>query len=405
MERPDFFSLKNGSKSKLPFSNKEYEERLKKIRTAMSKNNLDMIILTSMHNIAYHTGFIYCSFGRPYGCVITEKKIVTISANIDASQPWRHSFCENIIYTDWKRDNFLKAIVSIIGRDEPPKNIGIENDHVTLEIKEKLKSLFSFSKFSDVSKDLMQLRMIKSSEEIDIIKNGARIADIGAEEMVKHIKVGASELEIATVGRDKMEMEIAKTYPEAEYMDTWVWFQSGINTDGAHNPKTSRKLKSGDILSLNTFPMISGYYTALERTLFLNEINDASLKAWEANITVHKKGLELIKPGAKCSEICKELNDLFAQLGYLQYRTFGYGHSFGVLSHFYGRESGLELREDIHTILEPNMVISMEPMIMIPEGKPGAGGYREHDILVIKENGTENITKFPFGPEHNIVKN
>ena len=405
MERPDFFSLKNGSKSKLPFSNKEYEERLKKIRTVMSKNNLDMIILTSMHNIAYHTGFIYCSFGRPYGCVITEKKIVTISANIDASQPWRHSFCENIIYTDWKRDNFLKAIVSIIGRDEPPKNIGIENDHVTLEMKEKFKSLFSSSKFSDISKDLMKLRMIKSSEEIDIIKNGARIADIGAEEMVKHIKVGASELEIATVGRDKMEMEIAKTYPEAEYMDTWVWFQSGINTDGAHNPKTSRKLKSGDILSLNTFPMISGYYTALERTLFLNEINDASLKAWEANITVHKKGLELIKPGAKCSEICKELNDLFAQLGYLQYRTFGYGHSFGVLSHFYGRESGLELREDIHTILEPNMVISMEPMIMIPEGKPGAGGYREHDILVIKENGTENITKFPFGPEHNIVKN
>ena len=405
MERPDFFSLKNGSKSKLPFSNKEYEERLKKIRTAISKNNLDMIILTSMHNIAYYTGFIYCSFGRPYGCVITEKKIVTISANIDASQPWRHSFCENIIYTDWKRDNFLKAIVSIIGRDEPPKNIGIENDHVTLEMKEKFKSLFSSSKFNDVSKDLMKLRMIKSSEEIDIIKNGARIADIGAEEMVKHIKVGASELEIATVGRDKMEMEIAKTYPEAEYMDTWVWFQSGINTDGAHNPKTSRKLKSGDILSLNTFPMISGYYTALERTLFLNEINDASLKAWEANITVHKKGLELIKPGAKCSEICKELNDLFAQLGYLQYRTFGYGHSFGVLSHFYGRESGLELREDIHTILEPNMVISMEPMIMIPEGKPGAGGYREHDILVIKENGTENITKFPFGPEHNIVKN
>ena len=404
MKRPDFFSLENGTKSKLPFSKKEYQERLKKLREVMNSNNLDMIILTSMHNIAYYTGFIYCSFGRSYGCVITEKKIVTISANIDAGQPWRHSFSENIIYTDWKKDNFLRAIVSIIGRDEPPKNIGIENDHVTLEMKEKLVSLFNFSKFNDVSKDLMKLRMIKSNEEIDIIKNGARIADIGAEEIVKHIKVGASELEIATIGRDKMEFEIAKTYPDAEYMDTWVWFQSGINTDGAHNPKTSRKLISGDILSLNTFPMISGYYTALERTLFLDKVDDASLKAWEANVKVHKRGLELIKPKAKCSEICKELNDLFAQLGYLQYRTFGYGHSFGVLSHFYGRESGLELREDIDTILEPNMVISMEPMIMIPEGKPGAGGYREHDILVINENGTENISKFPFGPEHNIIK-
>ncbi len=405
MERPDFFELKNGDKVKLPFTDKEYQNRLSKIRKVMLNQDIDMTILTSMHNVAYYTGFIYCSFGRPYGCVITQEKIVTISANIDASQPWRRSHCDNIIYTDWKRDNFLKAIVSIIGRNDPPKIIGIENDHVTLDIKDKLNSIFSDAIFKNVANHLMKLRMIKSDEEIDIIKNGARIADLGAEEIVKNIKPGQTEIEIAIKGRDKMEREIAKTYPEAEYMDTWVWFQSGINTDGAHNPKTNRALKKGDILSLNTFPMISGYYTALERTLFVEEVDDTSLKAWEANVKVHKRGLELIKPGIKCSEICEELNDLYAQLGYLQYRTFGYGHSFGMLSHFYGREAGLELREDIDTVLEKNMVISMEPMIMIPEGKPGAGGYREHDILVIKENSTENISRFPLGPEENIIKN
>ena len=404
MERPDFFTLKNGEKAKLPFSNEEYNQRLNKLRSIMDKDNLDMIILTSMHNIAYYSGFIYCSFGRPYGCIITEKKIVTISANIDASQPWRRSHCENIIYTDWKKDNFLKAITSIIDENKIPKNIGIENDHITLEMNEKIQSIFSASAFTDISKKLMKLRMIKSKEEIEIIKNGARIADIGGEEIVKNIKEGATELEIAITGRDKMEKEIAKTYPDAEYMDTWVWFQSGINTDGAHNPKTNRKLVNGDILSLNTFPMISGYYTALERTLFLDNVNDESLKAWEANVKVHKRGLELIKPGVKCSDICNELNELFAELGYLQYRTFGYGHSFGVLSHFYGREAGLELREDIDTVLEENMVISMEPMILIPEGNPGAGGYREHDILVIGKDRSENITKFPFGPEHNVIK-
>ena len=404
MERPDFFELKNGSKAKLPFSDQEYQNRLNKIRKTMSKKKMDMVILTSMHNIAYYTGFIYCSFGRPYGCVITEKKIVTISANIDASQPWRRSNCDNVIYTDWKKDNFLRAIVSIVGRDEPPKNIGIEEDHLTLELMNKVRSIFNFSIFKDISKKLMNLRMIKSEEEIKIIKNGATIADLGAEEIVKNIKPGETELELAIQGRDRMEREIAKKYPDAEYMDTWVWFQSGINTDGAHNPKTNRKLKIGDILSLNTFPMISGYYTALERTLFLETVDDASLKAWEANVKVHKRGIELIKPGVKCSEICSELNDLFAQLGYIEYRTFGYGHSFGMLSHFYGREVGLELREDIETVLEKNMVISMEPMIMIPEDKPGAGGYREHDILVIGENNSENITKFPFGPEKNIIK-
>ncbi len=87
----------------------------------------------------------------------------------------------------------------------------------------------------------------------------------------------------------------------------------------------------------------------------------------------------------------------------LQYRTFGYGHSFGVLSHYYGREAGLELREDIDTVLEPGMVVSIEPMLWIPEGQPGAGGYREHDILVIGEDGAENITGYPYGPGFNVV--
>ena len=405
MERPNFFQLKNGKRVKLPFSNHEYENRLNKLRLVMDKKNLDIIILTSMHNIAYYSGFIYCSFGRSYGCVITKNEIYTVSSNIDASQPWRRSHCENVIYTDWKRDNFFKAIISIIGQKNIPKSIGIENDHITIEIKEKLSSIFNFSVFSDISKDLMKLRMIKSSEEIKIIKNGARIADIGGEEIVKNICEGNTEIEVSIAGRDRMEREIAKSYPDAEYMDTWVWFQSGINTDGAHNPKTKRKLINGDILSLNTFPMISGYYTALERTLFLDHVDDESLKVWEANVKVHKRGLELIKPGAKCSDICLELNELFLELGYLQYRTFGYGHSFGMLSHFYGRESGLELREDIDTVLVENMVVSMEPMIMIPEGNPGAGGYREHDILIVGKDNSENITKFPFGPEHNIIKN
>ena len=74
-----------------------------------------------------------------------------------------------------------------------------------------------------------------------------------------------------------------------------------------------------------------------------------------------------------------------------------------MLSHYYGREAGLELREDIDTVLEPNMVVSMEPMLTIPEGQPGAGGYREHDILVLTENGSENITGFPYGPDHNVI--
>jgi creatinase len=49
------------------------------------------------------------------------------------------------------------------------------------------------------------------------------------------------------------------------------------------------------------------------------------------------------------------------------------------------------------------MVISMEPMLTIPEGQAAAGGYREHDILIITEDGNENITGYPYGPEFNVV--
>lgn len=201
-----------------------------------------------------------------------------------------------------------------------------------------------------------------------------------------------------------MVREIASSYPFVELMDTWTWFQSGINTDGAHNPVTNKKIESGDILSLNCFPMIFGYYTALERTLFCEHASDEHLALWEKNCAVHKKGMALIKPGVRCCDIASELNEMYREWDLLQYRSFGYGHSFGVLSHYYGREASVEIREDIGTELEPGMVVSMEPMIMLPEGNPGAGGYREHDILIMTETGAENITQFPFGPEHMIVR-
>lgn len=400
MKRPEFFTSHNGEKAPLPFSRDEYARRLAELRRIMDTRDIPVVIMTSMHNIAYYSGFLYCSFGRPYACVVTADACTTVSANIDAGQPWRRSVDENVIYTDWQRNNYWRAVKSLVGG---ATRIGIEGDHLTLAQRDLALEFLDTPELVDIAPDTMRARMLKSEEEITLIKAGAHTADIGGYAMHAAIKAGATELEVAMAGRDAMEAEIARAYPEAEYRDTWVWFQSGLNTDGAHNPVTNRVMEKGDILSLNAFPMISGYYTALERTLFVEEVDAASLKLWEANVAAHELGISLIKPGAVCSEICAEINRFFESVGLLQYRSFGYGHSFGVLSHYYGREAGLELREDIDTVLEPNMVVSMEPMIWVPEGTPGAGGYREHDILVIGEDGAENITGFPYGPEHNTV--
>ena len=396
-------SIQNGNKVKGTFTADEMNRRLTALRKQMAADEIDAALFTSIHNVNYFSDFLYCAFGRPYGLVVTEDDATTISANIDGGQPWRRSFGQNLVYTDWQRDNFFRAVQDLLSHYGKIR-LGIEADHLTLERLDKLKGALPGAEVVDIGAATMRQRMVKSAEEIAVIKEGARIGDIGGFAAVEAIEVGAGEHEIALHATQAMVKEIAKSFPHAELMDTWTWLQSGTNTDGAHNPVTSRRVELGDILSLNCFPMIAGYYTALERTLFCESASDAHHKFWAINIEVHKRGLELIKPGIRCCDIASELNNIYKQYGVLERRTFGYGHSFGVLSHYYGREAGLELREDIETVLEPDMVVSMEPMIMIPEGEPGSGGYREHDILILTHDGADNITKFPIGPEHNIIR-
>ena len=292
--RKEFFELKNGEKAILPFSDAEFESRLSKLRKVISDKGIDFVVFTSMQNIAYYSGFLYCSFGRPYALIVSIDKNITVSANIDLSQPWRRSYGDNVIYTDWKRDNYWRAVCSIVGHG---KIVGIESDHITLQQNEKLKEFLNPKQVKDVSRDIMKIRMIKSLEEMNLIRGGAAIADIGGSAIIESVKPGMREIDIAMIGRDAMEKAIADRFPNSELRDTWVWFQSGINTDGAHNPVTTRKLKVGDILSLNTFPMISGYYTALERTLWVGEPDKESLKVWEANVGAHELGLSLINEG------------------------------------------------------------------------------------------------------------
>ena len=202
MKRSDFFQFTNGSKVPLPFSDKEYENRLKGLRKIIAEKNLDAVILTSLQNIAYYSGFLYCSFGRPYACVVTSQRSIVVSANIDAGQPGRRCYGENLIYTDWERDNYFKAIISLVKK---VKKIGIEKDHLTMERYQNLKDSLGNPEMIDISPYTMLQRMIKSEEEIVLIKSGAKIADIGGEAIVKEIKVGATEIDIAMAGRDAME--------------------------------------------------------------------------------------------------------------------------------------------------------------------------------------------------------
>jgi creatinase len=401
MERARFVDYSNNGERGTPtFSPSEMKRRQDAIRAHMAAQAIDAALFSSYHNICYLSDFLFCYFGRRYGLIIDHEKATSISAGIDGGQPWRRTFGGNVTYTDWQKDNYFQAVR---GLTKGVKRLGIEFDHINLDTMALLKTEFPEMEFVDIAAPAMRMRMIKSDEEIGHITKMTRIADLGGAACVEATKVGVPEHEIALHSTATMVREIANVWPHGELMDTWTWFQSGLNTDGAHNPVTSRKLERGDILSLNCFPMVAGYYVALERTLFCETATDENIRLWEINCAVHDRGKALLVPGNKCSDIAKELNTMYEEHQLLRFRSFGYGHSFGVLCHYYGREAGLELREDCHTVLEPGMVISMEPMITIPNHLPGAGGYREHDILVITEAGNQNVTGHPYGPEHMII--
>lgn len=182
MQMPKTIQIKNGEKVSPTFSAQEYANRQGKLRAYLAQNNIDAAVFTSYHNINYYSDFLYCSFGRPYALVVTQDSAVTISANIDGGQPWRRTVgTENIVYTDWQRDNYFVAIQQAL-----PKagRIGIEFDHLNLLNRDKLASRYPQAELVDIAAPCMRMRMIKSAEEHAIIRHGARVADIGGAAIV-----------------------------------------------------------------------------------------------------------------------------------------------------------------------------------------------------------------------------
>ena len=150
---------------------------------------------------------------------------------------------------------------------------------------------------SDLGEDTGRQRMIKSEEEMAVTRIGAAAADVGGEACKAALRPGVEEWEVGLEVVEAMTRYMAANIDDkAEIMDAWAWIQSGINSDGCHNPMTRRKVVEGDIIMLNCFPeSMQGYYNALERTFFLGHADSASLKYWETNCEVHRRGLELIK--------------------------------------------------------------------------------------------------------------
>lgn len=155
MQLPSLIEIPNGEKVVPTFSDAEMQGRLARLRDYMAKNDVDAVVLTSYHNINYFSDFVYCKFGRDYGLVVTQDRFTTVTANIDGGQPFRRNrLGDNIVYTDWQKDNFFKAVKQLC---EGKRRVAVEFDHMTLQNKQKLVDVLGDVELVDAGAPTMKI--------------------------------------------------------------------------------------------------------------------------------------------------------------------------------------------------------------------------------------------------------
>ena len=381
------------------FSDVEMERRLAGLRDLMDFIGLEAVVCTSFHNVLYYSNFWMTPFGRGHYAVIPRRGApAVIAPRIEFDRPEKLSWFEDVrIYWDTRSplDGAVRYVSEVLAdRGIERGRIGVEEDYIPHALYRGFAGALEQFDLVDVSHAIMRQQCVKSDEEVAHIRAGAEVATLGAEAFEAALSAGIREIDVARRAVTAMEDEIARRFPEAEQDGTFSWCQFGMeHTYVAHNPNTTRELQPNELISLNVFPMIAGYYHLLERSIFVGDMPDEVRKPFEVCSEAHEAGISAVKPGVRCNEIDEHVDPVFEKAGYLQDRTFGTGHSFGIMGQWYGRDEIGELRPYNDTVLEKNMVISIEPMISVP----GIGGFRHADMLLVTEDGAEVLTTYRRG--------
>ncbi len=386
------------------WSEQEMRRRLSNLHALMDEKGLDAVILTSIHNVLYHTGFYCPPVGRLHSTIVPRGGEPTLIASTieDLRTIYNCYYSDVRLFDDWER-NAQESNLKIWGEVLNDHGIssgrlGIEEDVLPVQFMRRIEQDLKGFEFVDVGYDTMRRRLVKSAEEIAIIRHGVELCEIGGYAAIDALKPGITEVEAANACNVAIAAEMRKRFPDIEYDDlnNKCLFQTGpFRSRVGHTMNAHRVVQKGEMISNNPYAIIAGYYHVLERSMYWGHIPDDALEVFKTNVRAHHAGLGALKAGVKCSDIDQHVNAVYEEAGidWRRDRSFGTGHSLGIMTYWFGREEGGELRQYNDTPLQENMVVTMEPMINIGE----LGGFRHHDICLITSDGIENLNTFPRG--------
>ncbi len=254
--------------------------------------------------------------------------------------------------------------------------------------------MFSGADFVDIGDMLAEARLIKSAEELDLLRLGGELAQIGAQAFLDALFEGATELAIASRAVAAMNQALAARRPTA-LSSSYAYCQTGLGTLTPHLHPTGREIRQGDLIALNVFPVVDGYCMELERTLILGEPTRQAQHALDTVTSVFETTKKAVGAGARMAEIDLIAQAALEEAGYGSAIRHGTGHAHGIMIGSAAREEFGELRHYNERRLAPSMVCSVEPGIYISD----LGGFRHSDVMLVGPTHTECLTEFPVGGE------
>jgi Xaa-Pro aminopeptidase len=241
------------------------------------------------------------------------------------------------------------------------------------------------------------LRLVLSEEEVQVMRIAGEMGVAGMETFMSLLEEGATEKELSAESTLAMEKMLAKKYPWCETTvggRAYLRCTFGLKTLHVHGGGTGdSKLRKGYVVQANAIPFVNGYMCSLERTVVFGRPSDKQREAYEAMLEAREKGIEMLKPGIKCSEIYWAAKDILNKSGYGKYIRHTLGHSHGILNWLSGwlRLGNIVPWDD--TVLREGMVTSILLGVYVPE----LGGFRHGDMFLITKNGHENLTDYDRG--------
>ncbi|MCW4014692.1 MAG: Xaa-Pro peptidase family protein [Candidatus Bathyarchaeota archaeon] len=386
---------------KLRISWNEYGLRLEKLREHMRENEFDAYLITSGVSIFYYSHFYHMVTERPAGLLVEpDGKPVFLGPLLEADHLRLQTPLIGDCYTylDYPgekipMERFKEWLTELgygkakIGTDNPAGAGGTMG-----YTGPKLNELMKEAEFVADGQYLWDVKLIKSDEEIGLIKESAKGGNLAHTSLQEYPRPGLYDMEVRLLATLEATSAMRKTlgteYQTIKGRAVSAGFRGQVGWKSAipHSIDQNRPIKTGDVLVTGAGADIGGYGSELERTMIVGEPTAKMEKMFKVMCRAQEAAAEALKPGNTCADVDKASNKVIKDAGYWSLVKHHTGHGIGLLGH-----EPPYLDQGNKQVLEPGMVVSLEPGIY----ELGYAGFRHSDTLAVTEDGCEWITYYP----------